>query len=414
MHWALGRRLDEVLADPGNGFGVLRLAMALAVVFSHSFYLPTHLTEAEPLYQSTGYTLGQHAVHVFFVFSGLLVTASLARAWSMADFFAARALRILPGLAVCVILTGLVLGPLMTSLPLVTYLTSPAPYLYMLKTAALVTGNAPLPGVFDANPVAGEINIPVWTLKYEVICYAALGGVALAGIFRSWNATAFVLASVIVGSVIADVTADNPDRLAPSVFLASLGRLGLCFTIGVAAFVLKDRLFVGPAAVALAGVAYGLGRGTPIELALLVIFTAALSLGLAGASFGVLARATRKTDLSYGTYIYGWPVMQLLLSLDPDLGQAELFLLTLVLLIPLAYLSWRLVERPALSFKRRQPAPQLGSLGRRIAEARPPIAPAEVARLDVEGEVMPPPPTRRRINRALRTPARQTMRIVER
>lgn len=412
MNWLLGRRLGDVLVDPGNGFGVLRLLLALAVVFSHSFYLPTHLTASEPLYLSTGYTLGQHAVHVFFVLSGLLVTASLARAETMWDFIAARALRVFPGLAICAVLCALVLGPLLTILPAGTYLTSPAPYFYVLQTAGLVTGNAPLPGVFDANPVAGEINIPVWTLKYEVICYLALAGLALAGVFRSWYATAFALASVIAGGVLAHAANSGLDGMESNAALAALGRLGLCFTLGVTAYVLKDHMRVGPVAVALSGIAYASSLGTPLELLTLATLNAALALAVAGASFGMLAELTRTTDLSYGTYIYGWPVMQLLLSLNPGLGQTELFFLTLALLIPLAYLSWRLVERPALGFKRRQPVPQLGSLGQRITEARAPIAPAEIVRLDVEGEAMPPPPTRRRINRALRTSARQSMRIV--
>ena len=105
--------------------------------------------------------------------------------------------------------------------------------------------------------------------------------------------------------------------------------------------------------------------------------------------------------------------MQLLLALDPGLGQMQLFLLALTLLVPIAYLSWRFVERPALGFKRRRQVPQLGSLGQRITAARPPIAPSQAPRLDVDGEEMLPPPTRRRINRALRVSTRQTMRVVK-
>lgn len=412
MHWALGRRLGEILDDPGNGFGVLRVILALAVVFSHSFYLTTGLTADEPLYRATGLTLGQHAVHAFFVLSGLLVTASLARAETLQDFAKARALRILPGLLACASLTAFVLGPLLTSLPVGAYLTSSEPYLYVLKTAAFITGNAELPGVFETNRVAGEINIPVWTLKYEVVCYVALVALALLGVFRSWGATTLVLSSAAVAAVLVAASGFPGAADGHAVSLSPAG-LGLSFTIGVAAFVIKDRLPVGLAPIGIAIIAYGLCRGSALELPALSALTAALAFGVALLPFGRLARSTQTTDLSYGTYIYGWPVMQLLLQLDPGLSQMQLFVLALTLVLPLAYLSWRLVERPALSFKRRRAVPQLGSLGQQITAARPPIAPAEAARLDVDGEAMLPPPTRRRINRALRVSTRQTMRVVK-
>lgn len=412
MHWALGRRLGEILDDPGNGFGVLRVILALAVVFSHSFYLTTGLTADEPLFRATGLTLGQHAVYAFFVLSGLLVTASLARAETLRDFAKARALRILPGLLVCVGLTAFVLGPMFTTLPLGTYVTSSEPYLYVLKTAAFITGNAELPGVFETNRVAGEINIPVWTLKYEVACYVALGALAMIGVFRSWGATTFVLSSAAVAAVLVAAASGTSAADGHAASLSPAG-LGLSFTIGVAAFVMRDRLPVGLAPIGISIIAYGLCRGSALELPALSVLTAALALGVVILPFGRLASLTQTTDLSYGTYIYGWPVMQLLLVFDPGLSQMQLFLLALTLILPLAYLSWRLVERPALGFKRRKPVPQLGSLGQRITAARPPIAPEEAPRLDVDGEAMLPPPTRRRINRALRVSTRQTMRVVK-
>lgn len=105
--------------------------------------------------------------------------------------------------------------------------------------------------------------------------------------------------------------------------------------------------------------------------------------------------------------------MPLLLALDPDLDPMLLVLLALAVVVPVAYLAWRFVERPAPGSRRRRALPALGQLGQQIATARPPIAPPEPPRLDVDGEDMPPPPTRRRINRALRVSTRQTMTVVK-
>ncbi len=307
MQRLLGPRLGDILSDEENGFGVLRLITALAVVFSHSFYLTTHVTAAEPLFGSTGFTLGQHAVHVFFSVSGLLVMASLIRTPALSEFLWARALRIFPALVLCTLLTAFVLGPLATSQPIVSYFTSAEPYLYVLKTAGLITGNAALPGVFDANPVPGEVNIPVWTLKYEVICYLLLAAAALLGVFRSWALTTLVLATIAAAYLVPQLAYG---AIAEGGSLGSLARLGFCFSVGVIGYVLRDQLRIGAVGLVLTGGAYLLLRGTGLDYVALILLTAYTSFAVASLPFGLLTRWTRDTDISYGTYIYGWPIMQ--------------------------------------------------------------------------------------------------------
>jgi peptidoglycan/LPS O-acetylase OafA/YrhL len=65
------------------------------------------------------------------------------------------------------------------------------------------------------------------------------------------------------------------------------------------------------------------------------------------------SRFASRGDLSYGIYLYAWPLQQLFVSywaerLTPTLLTAIVFVCTVVL----AALSWRLVERPALTLKR--------------------------------------------------------------
>ncbi|WP_332692302.1 acyltransferase family protein, partial [Bosea sp. (in: a-proteobacteria)] len=80
-----------------NHFGLLRLLLALSVVVSHALSVTTGRVEDEPLWASTGFTLGEHAVNGFFAISGFLVTMSYEqRGWR--DYVIARTLRIGPGL----------------------------------------------------------------------------------------------------------------------------------------------------------------------------------------------------------------------------------------------------------------------------------------------------------------------------
>src|SRR3954464_3664915 len=155
-----------------NNFDALRFWAALAVLWSHSFPITLGAQYPQPLASvSFGQTnLGRVAVAFFFVISGYLITRSFERSRSTWSFVRARALRIMPGLIVVLIAVAFVLGPLVTSIPLHDYFTSSAPYRYVI-TQASFSGHAELPGVFDRNPVA-HANDSLWTLRYEVACYA--------------------------------------------------------------------------------------------------------------------------------------------------------------------------------------------------------------------------------------------------
>lgn len=101
-----------------NNLDAVRLAAAGMVLFGHSFVF---LGQREPLFLSW-LPLGPLGVYIFFTISGYLVSESWHRDPHLLRFFQRRLLRILPGLAICIALTVLVLGPLLTTLPLNDYL----------------------------------------------------------------------------------------------------------------------------------------------------------------------------------------------------------------------------------------------------------------------------------------------------
>ncbi len=98
--------LGDVAQSRDNNLNLLRFLAAAAVALSHSFLLVTGDPESRPLMKATGFSIGYHAVDIFFVISGFLVTQSWMRRNSLLDFTVARALRIYPALAVCVVLTA--------------------------------------------------------------------------------------------------------------------------------------------------------------------------------------------------------------------------------------------------------------------------------------------------------------------
>ena len=111
-------RLSECASGRDNNFNLIRFIAASCVIISHSVLISGGEDRIEPLEALTGFTMGDHAVNVFFVLSGFLVTKSLFSRNDIAFYAAARSLRIIPGLFIMGLVTALIIGPLATSLPL--------------------------------------------------------------------------------------------------------------------------------------------------------------------------------------------------------------------------------------------------------------------------------------------------------
>jgi len=63
---------------------------------------------------------------------------------------------------------------------------------------------------------------------------------------------------------------------------------------------------------------------------------------------------TLRTDLSYGVYIYAWPMQQLLIICGlAFLGPFVFAIIAAAATLPLAALSWYLVEKPSLAYRSR-------------------------------------------------------------
>jgi peptidoglycan/LPS O-acetylase OafA/YrhL len=332
-----------------NNFDFVRLVAAISVVFSHAFLVAEGTEANEPLVRLSGNqaVLGLIGVFVFFAISGYLVTESYCRSPAPGAFALRRALRIFPGLIVNTLICALVLGPLVTTQPLATYFADSAVGNYIVKTLTLNPVIPSLPGVvFVDNPVGLMVNGSLWTLRPEAMMYAMI---VILGIFRLLRVS---VAVVLVGAGIAAVCFEQYTKP-----LGDLGgwawMLGF-FAAGMCLFFLRDRLPFNR-------------WGALFALAALVGFTVVghliMLFPLAGAYLTIYAgrRYDRcldysryAGDLSYGIYIYGWPAEDAVIYLSG--GRAswwQVFLGALAIALPLAYLSWHLVEHPALRWGRR-------------------------------------------------------------
>lgn len=342
-----------------NNFDALRLIAALSVVFSHSFLIAEGTQQREWFVILTGNqcVLGLVGVFVFFVISGYLVTESFCRHPSPGRFALRRTLRIGPGLWVNIALCAFVLGPIVTTLPLSEYFRAAGLREFLWHAATLARGELTLPDVlFSNNGMGHHLNGSLWTLRYEVMMYVMVLGLGVLRLLRL--STCLVL--VVLG--MAGVYFEN--ALRPYEPLSGwLWLLGF-FAAGMALHFLRDRIAFN-------------GKGALLALAALVVFTAMgrliMLFPLAGAYLALwfarrydpwLDYSRWCGDLSYGIYIYAWPAEEFVVWLSG--GRAawwQVFFGSLAIILPLAFLSWHLVEKPAQRW------------GRRTARA----APAELA-----------------------------------
>lgn len=353
--------LAQAMARPHNAFSALRLALALAVVVSHAFSVATGNPADEPLARLTGFTLGEHAVNGFFAISGFLVTMSLVRRGPR-DYVLARALRILPGLVAATLLVALVLGAALTRLPLAEYLREPDLWRFIRGTLTTFKSNASLPGLFEGSPYRAPLGT-VWTLKYEVLCYlGVLAAGALGLLRRRWPALLLVagLSAALVG-----LDALRPDL--PKGIETAL-RLPLIFAAGAGLYLWRERVRLSLLPLLALALAAALLHATPFYRTLLFLAEAYGAIWLALAPGLARPALDPPDDLSYGVYLYGWPIQQTLHALWPSLSGWALLAPSLVLALGVAALSWYAVEKPALRLKAR-------ALGRRRLGAVEPARP---------------------------------------
>src|SRR6201997_3538671 len=339
--------------DRPTNFDALRLVAAASVVFSHSFLIAEGTQDHEWLIWLTGNQsiLGLVGVFVFFAISGFLVTQSFEETGDPWRFLAKRALRIFPGLFVATLLSAFVLAPLVTTLWPSAFLSRPEPYEYVVGNTLLDQSVHELPGVsFVKNPVGLEINGSLWTLRLEFTMYLMVLGL---GLLRLLTVRAALLL-LAFGMACLHFEMLDPLEKWGWIFqlLSGWGWLVGFFAAGMALYKLRHtRILDGRLALlALAG----LVLSVPLRqfITLFPMFGCYLALWVALNPRLPLIPAARFGDLSYGIYIYGWPVEATTIwLLGGHAAWWQVFLLALPVTAVLAFLSWHLIERPALSFK---------------------------------------------------------------
>ncbi len=324
-----------------NNFDALRCLAALTVLVSHAFALTTGSDAAEPLYRLTGgeATLGGTAVCVFFAISGYLITRSILCTNHPAAFIAARALRIYPALIVMLLVIVGLAGPMLTSLPPGTYFIDPATWRHLAVNLSLLASDGRLPGVFENLPYPRAIDGSLWTLPHEVRCYAVVFVLGVTGVLN--RGTVIVLP--VIAAVLLAARRWAPDAT-PWFYTAFAAGMVVCR----ARPPLNGWVALGCALLCIASVKWGGYRMITATFGSYAVLWLALTPKVR------LPDLARWGDVSYGLYIWAFPVQQLAVHLLGNRGGWGLNIaVSLPIALALAWLSWRFIEAPALRWKTR-------------------------------------------------------------
>lgn len=328
--------VSSLLTSRDNSLNALRLGLAAAVILAHSWPLGGYGASAMERFGTIG-------VNGFFALSGFLIAGSRLRN-GFGTYIWRRAKRIFPGFWACLAVTGFVLAPLGGVIG--GHGWNPADSLaYVLDNAALVMTTPAIGGTLAGAPNPGMWNGSLWTLMYEfaayLLCGAALGIV--------W-VRRHLVASAAVAAVALPLLSWWVGELSGAAhMITSALRLFTFFAVGVLAYGLRDRLRTTTPLAALSVVAVA-GLTIASESALNLLGAVPLTYALLHVGGTWRTSIAAREDHSYGLYVYGWPVQQVLgmLGLGAIVPAPVFALVSFACVLPLAVLSWRLVERPAM------------------------------------------------------------------
>jgi len=338
------KTISDALAQPEDNFLLLRFIAASMVIYGHASaisggYAPTDIF----VVLGWGEYSGSIALDLFFITSGFLVTGSFCRRQNVVHFVWARFIRIMPAFMTCLLLCALLIGPIFSIHALGSYLSDP-------ETAGYVTANLrlgpylswDLPGVFLGNPKRTTINGSIWTLPAEIRMYVWVAMLGLTGVLRvRWIFNTALAGLFILGSL-------APAYL-PLVPVDAYVRLAALFALGGFCYINRSWIPIHGALVVAMIVTTYLFRSTSSYLCLFsvceVLFVFWFAYNTPWRGFN------RYGDYSYGIYLWGYPMQQMLAALFPLLPALINALLGFLGALAAAAGSWRFIEKPALGLK---------------------------------------------------------------
>ena len=368
--------LSQHLQCKDNNFNLLRLIVASTVVYQHCYTL-------------LGYDYRQYSylikiinpVAVFFIISGFLISKSWDNSLNILIYARKRISRIFPALVASLLITIFIIGPICTNLSLEAYFSDISIYRYFLNNLIFNT-NYFLSTVFAENPFK-YANGALWSLMPEVFCYIMLaffGNVTKKYKYSQPHFHLLVIAILLIA---------YQDVLSrPQINKEYLEKI-IYFAIGASYYRYRQYIYLNGKVAIFLLLSYLINQQfycniyfNWLLLPYLVFYFSFVRFGSSCWSFSRwgLANFGKKSDLSYGIYIYHFPIQQTIIhflltsqilkpfvsNFAPELGSitatsnhdlniilfAFIFVATYIPSLILAFLSYKYLEKPMITITR--------------------------------------------------------------
>ncbi len=337
--------LQTLLRKENNNLDIFRLIAACMVTYGHDYAIVPASGSIDIVYRMLGFDYsGSLAVKIFFFLSGLVVTNSLLTKNDPAAFAMARFFRIWPALTATVVLTVLILGPLGTSLPLGEYFGTRDTWSYISSNLAMrIQFN--LPGVFTGSHYPGVLNGSFWTIPYEVAAYLILLALSMLRLLRS---------KIVVIALFILITTDP--LLGNKILFTWLSAnheidlLAPCFAFGAILAVYKDHFVIDGNLTLGSWIMFYLFRHHTVNF---YFFYFALFLSILYLSrLNMLLKVKPRSDISYGIYLWGFPVQQTIAWIYPGQSVPVNQAASILIAILFGLMSWHLLEKHCIDLGR--------------------------------------------------------------
>ncbi|WP_300601182.1 acyltransferase [Niabella sp.] len=319
-----------------NSFDFLRLLGAIGIIYVHSY----------DLLRRDKLEITVVILAIFFTVSGYFIAGSAEKSRSLKNYLWKRLLRIQPLLVVVCFLSVLVIGPLFTEWSVSDYFKSGSSWSYLRTIVPALGIQFQLPGVFEHNIGERGVNGSLWTLIIEERVYLMIGLLFLVQYRRKQWFIAFVAGLNILYLLnyyrVGGLQLGVLDNYATQYYVLFFNG-ALCYFLRIPFHRINQVVTI-----CIVAVIYYLARNTIGA----TLFILPLLILLIGSRKTVFSGTAKRGDITYGLYVLSFPVQQMLIHLSKNSIQpAVLFITTLVICTPLAYLSWHFLEKQFLKLR---------------------------------------------------------------
>jgi len=334
--------ISDLLQKNNNNLDLVRVFLAIGVIFGHTLKLngdSDFWVDPISLLYSTTYS-GSLAVKIFFFISGLVVTNSCLQHNSLVYFIISRLFRIMPALFFICLVTVFIFGPLLTNLNTYSYFSSLDNLIYIRNNLIFKT-HYTLPGVFENNYFPNTINGSLWSLKFEVKYYLYLCTFFFIPEKYRRKYFTLILLIIIFYSFIPE------EGLYFSKKDTEFSLLPMAFSLGV---ILAINSFISVTYLKymalLSFLSFFVFKQTYFAENFLVMGACLLILYLS--SLQTIIKWKPKYDISYGIYLWGFLIQQIMVNYFGTIYAGFHFALSLLITIIFSFISYLYVEKPAM------------------------------------------------------------------